>query len=42
MFDEDHFEGWVVAWDLVRKYLEVPLPKELLQLALKIWSERPR
>jgi hypothetical protein len=29
MFDKNHLEGWVVAWNLVRQHLEVPFPKEV-------------
>jgi len=26
MLDKNHLEGWVVAWDLIIKHLEIPLP----------------
>ena len=44
MLDKHHLEGWVMAWDLVGQYLEMPFSKELFQMALEIvrpWGSPP-
>jgi len=41
MLDEDHLEGWSVAWDLMFQHFEMPLTQEFPQLWLEIRGEGP-